>query len=208
MKKVILKSALCLCAVAARADIIVISFSGSGTSGTIAPGNPWLINSAHTNDSWGSPGVLALATLWPGSPTPQDITDFTITFTGLPTGVTIDPASLSTGPCGRNDEFIIGTEFCSSYDAGITPFVPWTPTLSNGDDTITWEGGFFPYTILNGGASYFVSIFFTGPVSSVTFTGGWSTPAAVPEPGSLLLLATAAGLCVAVLRRRAARGVS
>jgi hypothetical protein len=132
-----------------------------------------------------------------GPPTPGDITDFTITFTELPAGVTIDPTSLSTG-----QNCAACTQFASS------PFVAgnqWVPVLSNGNDTITFTAptGFE----LNFGREYFVNILFTGRESSVTFTGGWSS---VPEPGSgsLLLLGTAAGLCVAVLRRRAARGVS
>ena len=203
MKKSVFGLALCLCAVTARADFIVIPFSGSGTSGTIAPGEPWAINAFGTM-SWGSPGVGLGILAWPGPPTPQDITDFTITFRGLPAGVTIDPASLATaaqdcagGPGG-------GTVFCSETPAAI---YQWIPSLSPDHDTITWEapaGG-----ALFGGDDYFVNIFFTGAVPGVTFTGAWTSPVPVPEPGPglLLLLGTAAGLCAAALRRRAARGV-
>jgi hypothetical protein len=172
--------AACLCAIAARADTIVISFSGSGTSGTIAPGEPWLINGLSTN-SWSSPGLGLGTTQWPGAPTQQDITDFTITFTGLPTGVTIDPGSLATPADVCSGVF---TVFCS----GPTFLVgnQWVSTLSNGNDTITSAA---PAGIsLNGGDFYFVNVLFTGPVSSVTFTGGWSTPTPVPEPATLGLL--------------------
>src|SRR5262245_41414561 len=95
MKKSVITLIMSLCAVAARADVIVIPFSGSGSSGTIAPGEFWSINDLGTF-SFGSPGVGAGILPWPGPPTPGDITDFTITFTGLPAGVTINPTSLAT----------------------------------------------------------------------------------------------------------------
>jgi hypothetical protein len=199
MKQLAVTVVLCLCAVGARADVVVIPFSDSGTSGTIAPGESWSVDDFGTF-SWGSPGVGEGVLPWPGPPTPQDITDFTITFTGLPTGVTIDPTSLATPAqdCAGNANG--GTVFCSSFPS---LFTQWIPTLSNGNDTITWEA---PAGIsLNGGDNYFANIFFTGAVSSVTFTGGWSSPTPVPEPGSLLFVA--AGLCAVVLRRRLSSGL-
>lgn len=83
MRKLIAALVICFCAVAVRGDTTVISFSGPGSSGTIAPGLSWSINDDGTF-SFGSPGVGAGVLDWPGSLTPGDITDFSITFTGAP----------------------------------------------------------------------------------------------------------------------------
>ncbi|HTS49689.1 MAG TPA: PEP-CTERM sorting domain-containing protein [Bryobacteraceae bacterium] len=205
MKKLVVTLVVCLCAAAARADIIAIPFSGSGSSGTIAPGLAWSINDGGTF-SFGSPGVGESVLPWPGAPTPVDITDFTITFTRLPEGVTIDPASLATPgqDCGGGASG--GTVFCSP-GPGSEPFpgyTQWIPTLSNDDRTITFDA---PAGIsLTAGDDYFVNIFFTqSEGEAVNFTGGWSSP--VPEPMSILLLGTVTVLCTLALRRRAARGM-
>lgn len=198
MKHLVVPVVLSVCAVLAKADTIVIPFSGSGASGTIAPGLAWAINTSST-DSFGSPGVSQGVLAWPGSPTPQDITDFTVTFSGLPTGVTIDPTSLATAAqdCAGNASG--GTVFCSTVSGS---YVQWTPTLSNGNDTITFEAP--TGDSLNSGNDYFVNIFFNGNEgASVAFTGGWSSTSTVPEPGSLLL--TVAGLGALGLGRRAVR---
>src|SRR5262249_41191776 len=87
----------------ARADLI--TFSGSGTSGTIStpPGSvSWTLVTDPLNpaqDVWGIPGIGLGSLGWPGSGTE---TQFTITFTGLPAGVVINPLPVPT-PGGFTD---------------------------------------------------------------------------------------------------------
>jgi hypothetical protein len=160
----------------------VIPFSGSGASGTIAPGEGWTINQLSTFN-WGVPGIgLGFAT-WNGS---IAVEDFTITFTSLANGVQI--TNLEMGPtCGTGNE----TVFCSGA------LTPWTPVLSNNGATVTFTA---PGTqMLLPGDSFYINIYFTGNEgNSVTFTGGWSQEA-VPEPLTLGL--TASGFLTIAIRR-------
>src|SRR5215469_18526094 len=107
------------CAGMAHAGI-VIPFSGSGASGTIAPGEAWTINQLSTFN-WGSPGVGLGFETWNADISVQD---FTITFIDLPQGVQITNVQMPPS-CGNGNQ----TVFCSGFlDA-------WTPALSNGGST-------------------------------------------------------------------------
>jgi hypothetical protein len=164
---------------------IVIPFSGSGASGTIAPGEAWAINQLSTFN-WGSPGVGMGFETWNAS---IPVEDFTITFTSLVNGVQI--TNLETGPtCGNGSQ----TVFCEASGT----LIPWTPALSNGGTAITFTAP-SPLMLLPGD-SFYINIYFSGDEgSSVTFTGGWSQET-VPEPLTLGL--TASGLLTIALRHR------
>jgi len=145
----------------------IIFFSGSGTSATINPGVPW-----HFISPAGilSPSVFVFGSggpeTWP-THAPGDITDLTLTFTGLPTGRDI---------------------FFGFFATGSPSATPWHDVLSNGDRTITFTA---PTGVsLNPGEEFLGSVSTNlGPhISSVNFTGAWSAP--VPEPSSLVLFGT------------------
>jgi hypothetical protein len=172
---------------AATADAsIVIPFSGSGASGTIAPGQSWAINQLSTFN-WGTPGVGLGFDTWNGG---VSVEDFTITFTGLPVGVQI--TNLELGPtCGTGSE----TVFCTAAGA----LEPWTPVLTNNGATITFTAP-APKELVAGESCY-INIYFNGdPGSTVSFTGGWSQ---VPEPFSVCI--TGFGLLAVAIRRRRGR---
>src|SRR5215472_12527483 len=171
------------CAGMAHAGI-VIPFSGSGASGTIAPGEPWTINQLSTFN-WGSPGIGLGFETWNAS---IPVEDFTITFTSLVNGVQI--TNLEFGPtCSTGNE----TVFCEASGT----LIPWTPVLSNGGATVTFTAP--GSQMLLPGDSFYINIFFSGDEgSSVTFRGGWSQET-VPEPFTLGL--TGLGLLTAAIRR-------
>src|SRR5215469_1899524 len=174
--------ALILASSAMAGATIIIPFSGSGASGTIAPGEGWIINQL-SSFNWGTPGVGLGFETWNGS---VPIEDFTITFAGLPTGVQI--TNLETGPtCGTGSQ----TVFCSGI------FVPWNPVLSDGGATVTFTAP--GSQMLLPGDSFYINIFFSGDEgSNVTFRGGWFQET-VPEPLTLGL--TASGLLTIAVRR-------
>jgi len=163
---------------------IVIPFSGSGASGTIAPGEGWTINQL-SSFNWGTPGVGLGFETWNGT---IPVEDFTITFS-FANGVQI--TNLETGPtCGTGNE----TVFCEASGT----LIPWTPVLSNNGATVTFTAP-SPLMLLPGD-SFFINIFFNGDEgSSVTFRGGWSQET-VPEPFTLGL--TASGLLMLAVRHR------
>ena len=173
--------ALMVASVATAGATIVIPFSGSGATGTIAPGEGWTINQL-SSFNWGSPGVGLGFETWNGS---IAVEDFTITFLRLPAGVQI--TNLEMGPtCGTGNE----TVFCSGF------LTAWTPVLSNGGATVTFTAS--APEVLVPGESFYINIFFSGDEgNSVAFTGGWS---AVPEPFTLGL--TGSGLLTIVISRR------
>jgi hypothetical protein len=147
--------AVILASAAIAGATIVIPFSGSGASGTIAPGEGWIINQL-SSFNWGTPGVGLGFETWNGS---VPIEDFTITFTSSANGAQI--TNLETGPtCGTGNQMV----FCSGT------FTPWTPLLSNNGATITFTA---PGTqMLLPGDSFYINIYFSGDEgSSVTFTG-------------------------------------
>ena len=175
---VLFMAAACAGTMSLRAGPILIPFSGGPGlgSGSIAPGENYAYNLDSTS-SWGAPGVGASIEAF--NSTIGDIEDFTITFAGLGSGVTI--ANLATaGNCGGGSTG--GTVFCANITG---TYQQWTPVISNGGLTITFTA---PGTeILANGDFFFVNIFFSGAEQdTASFTGGWS---GVPEPSTVFMAA-------------------
>ncbi|GGA65637.1 hypothetical protein GCM10011507_16530 [Edaphobacter acidisoli] len=195
MNKLLVALVLCSFAALAKADSIVIPFSGSGSSGTIAPGEPWVANGGGTT-SWGSPGLNQGVLAWSGSV--SNITDLSITFTGLPQGVVIDDLGTICGGGAYG-----GTVLCTGTTGAYLPYL-WTSTISNGGDTITFDA--LPGVTLGPGQSYFLNILFSGSEGdTVNFTGGWSSPSTVPEPGTVWLMSAGCAALGDLVRRRRSR---
>ena len=180
---------LCLVVLASMAALAGdIPFSGSGSSGTVNPGQPFSYNfdGAVFEPDWGIPGVNNGLAVWSG-PT---IDQFTITF-NLAAGIAIDPLNLGTtcngGPFG-------GTAFCAS------PYSqPWNVTTLTAD-SITFTalpGG----DLLINGDPFFVNIFFTGgDPNGASFSGDWVSP--VPEPSGFVLFGSGILALAGVFRRK------
>jgi len=161
-----------------------IPFSGSGASGTVAPGQPFAYDLDSGTD-WGIPGVNAGLATWSG----PAIDQFTITFDLAP-GIAIDPAKLGTDCLGGSTG---GTVFCAS------PYTqPWDVTLTTDSITFTAQPG---GDLLMNGDTFFVNIFFTGgdPIGA-SFSGEWDSP--IPEPSALLLFGSGVLGVAGLFRRR------
>ena len=168
-----------------------IPFNGSGSSGTIAPGQPFAYDFDHASfePDWGIPGVGATLSSWNGPTVEQ----FTITFS-LPNGISIDPLNLGNTCNGGSTG---GTVFCAS------PYSqPWNVTALTSDSiTFTAQPG---GDLLVHGDPFFVNIFFSGgDPNGANFNGAWIT--AVPEPGSLILFGTGILGVGALMRRKLTR---
>jgi hypothetical protein len=166
-------------AVKAQAGNIAIPFSGSGASGSIAPGEPWEFHQGLGIGIWAIPGVDNPGAVPPWNGGVSGIEDFTITFTDLPAGARIISGSI----LGCAGIPVFGPGFCSWPTASPNDQTMWTPAFSNDGVTFTAPAG----VSLGPGQSFELSVGlgfanFDVP-SSVSFTGGWS--AAVPEPGTL-----------------------
>lgn len=172
----------------ARADVIPIS--GSGASGTVSILGNLLPFSAANNQgngdgSWGIPGLFAGTVNWPaGSPV---VGQFSVTFTGLPMGVSIDPVPPPTIP-GGSDE--------STRFSNLTDSVLWDRTIAG--NTVTFQAP--PGTFLNPGDNFFINVAFDGPIvpANLQFSGAFQL---IPEPASLAVFALV-GLAGGVYARR------
>ena len=185
------KFALLLCVVTASwmtAAAGSIPFNGSGSSGTLAPGQPFAYDYDHAvfEPDWGIPGVGGTLSTWNGPTVDQ----FTITF-DLPNGISIDPLNLGTTCNGGSSG---GTAFCAS------PYSqPWNITNLT-SDSITFTalpGG----DLLTNHDPFFLNIFFTGgDPNGASFHGEWVTT--VPEPSSLILFGSGIVGIAALMRRK------
>ena len=174
-----------------------INFSGSGVSGTINPDAlPWVLTPNDTGigisprgiSVWGTPGLSGGNDIWPAGN--GAAIAFTITFSGLAGGITID-SSADPNPSGFDDF----TRFHSNGDSVI-----WTPSVGGNTVTFTAPGG----GSLTAGTPFFTNIAFSGGlVYTVTFSGMWTT-SDVPEPGTLSLVGLI-GICTVVVRRSLCR---
>jgi len=165
-----------------------IPFSGSGSSGTIQTGQPFLYG-FDTEFVWGLPGDGHGLTTWNG----PLVGSFDITF-NLPDGVVIDPAMVTIGQQGDCVGGAAGgTAFCAQ------PFTqPWIATLVD-NDTIEFTAS--PGNYLTPGDPFFVNIFFSGgDPAGASFEGNFGTT--VPEPSSWVLLGTGVLGIAAYVRRR------
>jgi hypothetical protein len=162
-----------------------IPFAGTGASGTINPSSlAWTLTPNSDTVSilrgvsvWGTPGLGTGDDTWPAATDPAIA--FTITFSSLPGGVTIDQ-SADPSPTAFDD-------FTRGHNADDT--VIWTPTYTGGN-TVTFNapGGYS----LTPGTQFYINIAFAGgTIDTVNFTGDFVTTEVlggeVPEPGSLLL---------------------
>ena len=183
-------AALAAASFAAHADYF---FSGSGTSGFLAPptGEPWSVNFTGANN-WGSPGVGAGVTAY----TRADAAfGFDISFEGA----TISQSTIDLGNASNCAGTTTGgTTFCT-----LGPLNIWVATLLD-DHTIAFRAQ-DPTFFITLGQQYFVNVLFEGSAPR-SFTGRWLTefsPRAVPEPSVLALLGLAM-LGMACTRRKAA----
>jgi hypothetical protein len=194
MRKLLLMAAAAIGIAAGPASANYI-FSGTGTSGTLASATEtWVLGCVSACPSgttgWGSPGVSLSVTQYGEA---QTAIDFEIHFIGA----TINTAQIAIGAgagCAGTESG--GTTFCDASDG-----IAWTANLVDAS-TIHFVDP--TGTGLTTGQLYFVNIFLnnsvTGaPLTSVDFTGAWST---APEPTTLALLGIAlAGVGFARRRR-------
>jgi hypothetical protein len=179
-----------------------IPFSGSGTSGTIAtpPGSiTWSYPGASGGTfAWGTPGLGAGELNWPAS---ASVSELTVSFTGLPGGVSI------LGPVDTTSGGFLLTTRLSDDSKGVA----WPGTISGAGNSVTF---FAPSgQPLSPNDSFFVNVVFTASAgSSVNFTGAFDPQLGptVPEPSSIILLGTStlAGIGYFLGRRRRAEGLS
>jgi hypothetical protein len=152
-----------------------IAFSGSETSGTIAPNN--LVWSLVSNDQtvsgsfrgfsvFGLPGLGAGDVTWPSGV--GMLQSFTITFTDLPSGVSIDQTPES-DPHSYDDN--------TRMQAGAAYF---TRSFS-GSNTVTFAAP--AGSNLSAGTPFFLNIAFTGgAVTTVQFSGNWNSHTVTSVP--------------------------
>jgi hypothetical protein len=142
---------------------VLITWGGSGTSGTDPYGHGWSVLNDWVNtaqDSWGIPGLGAGTLSWGG---PVAIHDFHITFTDLPPGVAINPLPPPGGPGGSDDS----TRFSNLGD-----LVLWDRVISGN------QVSFYAPDMsaaLDPGDGFFVNVVFTGLTpGGVTFEASYT----------------------------------
>jgi hypothetical protein len=187
MLRAFLCTAAVLLASSAQATAGYIAFSGSGTSGTISTppvSIPWAVNGGGAN-TWSIPAKGAGVATWGAS---GSVSEVTITFTDLPSGITIDADVSGSGTLLN----------ASPFDT------IWTNSASADGHTITFTApSGHP---LNPGDEFLLAVHFLGgslPSGGVSFTGAFDPQLATPEPASLTLLGIGAmGLVGYGWRRR------
>jgi hypothetical protein len=189
-----------LLAAARLAQAGTISFAGSGSSGTIAlPSGsvPWSVQLDTVNppqSSWGIPGLMKGLVSWPAGN--GSLTGFDVTFTGLPSGVSINPSPAPTSPFGSDNS----TRFSDTTQGFL-----FDRSLSGNSVTFTAPAG----KSVSPGDNLFVNVVFTGNAGPVTFSGHLTTTdtiAATPEPAALTLVGSGAlGLLACAWKRRKCR---
>ena len=169
------------------AQAAAITFNGQGQSGTDPWGHgwQWLNTGIGGNSVWGIPGNAAGLELFQG---PGWVSDFHITFFGLPAGITIDETA------GLENDLT----FRVFDQAGIDDF-DWTVDVDG--NTVSFIA---PSTaaIMNPGDDFFVNVALTGALSSfddISFEAEW-TMDVIPAPATLALMG--AGLLGLGLARR------
>ena len=168
---------------------VLITWGGSGASGTDPYGHAWSVQNDWLNnaqDSWGIPGLGRGILSWNG---PVPIHDFHITFTDLPAGVVIDSVPEPQGPGGSDDS----TRFSNLGD-----LVLWDRVIS-GNQVAFYAPDMS--AALDPGDGFFVNVVFTGLTpGGVAFEASYTV---IPEPSTWALLG--AGLLALAVRRRAKR---
>jgi len=177
MKRLVSCSALLalLIGTVGQASAVIISWDGTGTSGVDPFGHAWDTDNDQDNGdgSWGLPGLQEGNLNWNG---PDWITDFHITFSGLPVGVLIDPTPLPVGPFGIGE---------STRFSNVTDGVLWNREIVG---NTVW---FFANDLINDRLDpvevFFVNVAFDGPIdlSTLSFEAEYSM---IPEPSTWLLL--------------------
>ena len=178
------------------AHATAILWSGSGSDGLDPFGEHWEARNDRVAagcvgcGSWGIPGLGSGTRPFTG---PYTFTDFHISFSGLPSGVTLNAAPATSG---------FGYDETTRFS--VSPFSADTSTLwvrFMFDDSVSFVAA-DPGTYLFPGRPFFVNVTFTGPINPdrLRFEAAWTT--FVPEPTMTALLGLGLAAIGLVRRRR------
>ena len=160
-----------------------VTWTGSGQSGTDPYGQTWFYQFDPVPTRYYRQLPLLVPSPWQG---PDQLTEFDITFTGLPAGVVVTPSYN-----GNDTQLYNGTK---------NDF--WDATQTGADAyQFTAPAG----KLLSPGDRFFAFVAFTGDPANSAFTAHYNggTPAAVPEPSTVAPFAVAGlGLLGLTLRAR------
>lgn len=161
-------------------------WSDSGISGTDPYGHGWLYNNEGGVDAWGVPGLNNGYAEWAG---PDSLFSFSVTFTELPNGV-----SINTPDAGDNAGTRLQNDRTKTY---------WTAT-TDGPNTVTFTaptGSELSAPLADG---FFANVTFNGSPAGSAFTVNYNNAAAavVPEAGTFALALPALGMIGAVVIKR------